>query len=424
MKKLMIFISLAFCIAINPGCNNYQDVEIKTVAEHSTEITIEKARAELELLLDDINEIKSTKADEERIVSDSYTIYDTNDSTRATEYKKAMMHVFNFQDDKGFALMSASEESPSLYAFVGKGHLNQGDIIQNPGLGIFLEYLRLTIDGKEPEEPNIPYYGEYKVYGNWENIFYNKDGYCKVEWSQDYPHNALCPVKDNQHCLTGCTATAMAQFMSIFKHPSSHNGYSFNWDEMTAYTKARACSPDGRNQIARLMEQLGTKKNLNVRYGLEGSSAKIEDVPRTFNNFGYSNKGKVIDYNTKRVVEELQNGHSVLACGMSFKKDHKILGFTIYSTYSGGHTWICHGLLERRRVIYTYKNNECINTTMESQWYPLCNWGWNGSDNGFFLSGVFDSNAPYSPDSTDTDNTRGTEGYFQYHVKAVVGIRK
>lgn len=47
-----------------------------------------------------------------------------------------------------------------------------------------------------------------------------------------------------------------------------------------------------------------------------------------------------------------------------------------------------------------------------------------GSDNGFFLRGVFDSNAPYSPDSTDTDNTRGTEGYFQYHVKAVVGIRK
>lgn len=51
------------------------------------------------------------------------------------------------------------------------------------------------------------------------------------------------------------------------------------------------------------MQQLGLSDNLDVQYEViaegNGSSANTADVPQTLINFGYSNGGTLIDYNTK-----------------------------------------------------------------------------------------------------------------------------
>ena len=63
---------------------------------------------------------------------------------------------------------------------------------------------------------------------------------------------------------------------------------------------------------------------------------------------------------------------------------------------------------------------------MKSVWYPLCNWGWGGFHNGYYLSNAFDSNSePEYPTSTkNAETTNGTSGNYQYNTTVVIGIRK
>lgn len=111
--------------------------------------------------------------------------------------------------------------------------------------------------------------------------------------------------------------------------------------------------------------------------------------------------------------------------GYSFKKT--ILGVSV--SYSGGHEWLAHGLLERRREVKKYKMNSLVSTNYESQWYLLCNWGWGRHFyNGYYLSSVFNAKAgPTYPEDAESSRATTLEGEahnYQFNVNAITGIRK
>ncbi len=64
--------------------------------------------------------------------------------------------------------------------------------------------------------------------------------------------------------------------------------------------------------------------------------------------------------------------------------------------------------------------------TIESEWYPLCNWGWDGYYDGYYLSGVFDTtkDIPYSSDTKSEQAKEGEEGNYQFEINVVTGIRR
>ena len=84
---------------------------------------------------------------------------------------------------------------------------------------------------------------------------------------------------------------------------------------MIAKPTATSCTADAQNQIARLMEQLGSSQNLSANYGLNATGAPMHRIPRTLENFGYSNGGSYLPYDTTAVVNELSTGHPVLVEG-------------------------------------------------------------------------------------------------------------
>ena len=68
-----------------------------------------------------------------------------------------------------------------------------------------------------------------------------------------------------------------------------------------------------------------------------------------------------------------------------------------------------------------------LSTSYESEWYILCNYGWNGEDNGYYLSKVFDANNGYVyPSNTRAteDLGNGTKYNYQYKLRAITNIRK
>lgn len=136
--------------------------------------------------------------------------------------------------------MSGDKRIPSLIALVESGSFTENDSIEIPGVEIFFANLATLPDKpiRDDFEPWAPLVKEYNIYGEWENIVYKPFGYCPVKWGQGEIYNRHCPIINNKRAPTGNVATAVAQLMATYKHPSGYRETIFNWDEMVECKKS------------------------------------------------------------------------------------------------------------------------------------------------------------------------------------------
>lgn len=420
----------------------------KTTLEVSHKVSIDDAEKHLIEILDDLNTraLRSGADAPQRKIVSRYSTGRTS-SMRTSEGEEPYVHIFNFEGNNGYAIMSSDDRVSPLLALTFNGSLTPNVAVENPGMIVFLanmeEHYKREVEAQNELIEKFKALGLQIEFGPWKTWGYGMiGGSCKVQWGQDFPYNMYCPTKNGTKTITGCVATAVAQLMSVYEYPKSYQGYSFDWSEMNKHINNNRPYPAAYSQIARLMQQLGSKNNLNMDYGLAsdgGSGANPKNIPRTLKNFGFSNGGKLRSYDTGTVVGDLQYGHHVLIGGFEYRTLHKdkFLGITIrkHYTYSNGHRWLAHGLLERKRTMYIYdKNHSLISKTSQSLWYPLCNFGWDGDGDGYYLSGAFDESSGPAYDwegpflrsitNSETGLSEGTPSNFQYNVTAVTGIRK
>ncbi len=129
-------------------------------------------------------------------------------------------------------------------------------------------------------------------------------------WHQGCGFNANCPEDESaddycDHCLVGCTATAMAQIMKYWNYPGRGNGYygyysdygieyanfgntTYYWAEMPQYSS--------NEFVAELGYHCGV--SVDMDYGPEGSGAYDEDARDAYvEYFGY-NPSAELEYRT------------------------------------------------------------------------------------------------------------------------------
>ncbi len=72
------------------------------------------------------------------------------------------------------------------------------------------------------------------------------------------------------------------------------------------------------------------------------------------------------------------------------------------------------------------KDGTLIDKGEESQWYVLCNWGWYGLADGYYLSNAFNvAEGAVFPENELGANSETVNGLnFQYKVQMIKGIRK
>ena len=434
MKKIKkFFLTISFVLPF-VSCSmeiSEQDIyHVRDAAEQPYLVTMDEARTSLESILSSLSSASTKGGDTfgQRKIVEGYSTQ-LHVTVKSDGEPEPYAYVFNFADSAGFAIMSSDSRVPPLLALVPEGTMSEDSVVTDPGMAIFLERLQDYIPPRyDPtagyNDDCIP--AEDKVKDRTETvesrIYYGGD--CKVKWHQGEPYNNLCPIIGTDHAVTGCVATAVGQLMSLYEYPAAYNGYVFDWFYIN--DAERPDDDIDKEQVARLMEQLGLSHNLDMDYGLIESGADPKNIPRTLRNFGYSNGGELEDYNTESVVSELKNGYPVLIGGKSFKTEHKFLGITVWSEYSDGHRWLAHGLLELKYTIKTFKDNVHVGTSCESYYYPLCNFGWGGISDGYYLSGVFDARTEVGPEyEWDGPSSKSGEKYnYQYNITAVTGIRK
>ena len=202
-----------------------------------------------------------------------------------------------------------------------------------------------------------------------------------IKFGQGDPFRGKTPIRNNQHCLAGCVAVAMAQIMTYYRHPEvchgsifyktetlnitvslDLEGYRIDWDNilpnyLNGYSSAQA------EAVADLLYACGATTRMD--YNLDGSGTNAEyvgDALVTF--FGYSSDVESLaraDYTDTQWYEILQ---------AELKAGRPILMRSMQPS-GAGHAYVMDGY-------YVQKGYEK---------YPYFhfNWGWEGKDDGWFL---------------------------------------
>lgn len=399
MKTCLKFITLTCMLFCMVSCANddlltpNDETQSDSSMTNPHEVTVEEARAKLLSLLTDLDGFGSRSSGRHlRNIESSFTASLSRQMSRSDDTLSIDIHIFNFANDEGYAMMSGDDRLPSLLAITDRGSINDGDVIDNPGVGIFLEGLGPNFNDVDTVIIDDPNFGKYETYGNEYTIVYSEGGTCPVQWNQGTPYNYFCPKIDDRNAPTGCVATAVAQLMARYQYPESYEGYEFNWEDMTANKHYYIINTPGAVDVAHLMAALGEKKNLNMDYGKSESGAPSVNILRTLYNFNYSSCGQYKPYNQSDVLNDLKYGYPVLLAGTKYIFIYQLVDgrFVPKINKKEAHQWLAHGLIERRQEVFVHrKDGTLINRYLRSFWYLLCNWGWGGKDDGYYLSGAF-----------------------------------
>lgn len=339
-------------------------------------------------------------------------------STRSDE--EPVFYVFNYEDNQGFAIMAATPRLPQVLAISDKGNL---DLLNLPENGVRL-FAKGLIDYSDwIEERDTGAVSDGVVYTKkFHRTNVKTTPLCRVKWHQNYPYNQYTPIVNGANALVGCGGVAVAQAMSVYGQPTNFQGYNFDWQAMTEEDP----SDDAVRQIARFMEVIGREGIGDFLYNLSGGTGSyIENLINVLDLCGYSaeypeywiqkddgsSSGYSKDYKEIDIFGELLAGRPVIVNGQT------------ENGFSGiRHFWLLHGYMQIEWLEEQRVNNATGVQVLSSKHtfndYVLCNWGWGGMYDGYYLNGVFDlASEDYIPDDQGIPMS-GSDNYS--HTLAVI----
>lgn len=312
-------------------------------------------------------------------------------------------YVFPNANSKGFTIVSGDDRLPEIVGYSSQGSYDENNLPE--GFISFMKayqnlYNRVNLGDAEA----LKNLAEIKAWRNKKNASAASTSAVapllgNIEWDQTSPYNNMCPRYDSVHvAATGCVATAMAQVMAYYKYPKQlkadipgyvnrWNGIPmeiltitreegvYDWDNMLPkYNKEANATQQQKDAVAKLMYHCGAAVQMN--YGPE--SAASVSASKLAKYFGYD-ADLMMDLNRStfsldkwmQIIDtELAAGRPVLYGGQAS---------------DGGHQFICDG-----------KDGEGL--------YHI-NWGWSGSQNGYFDLSLL------NPEKGGTGSGSSTEGY-------------
>lgn len=314
-----------------------------------------------------------------------------------------LLYVVNFEDNQGYAIVSARRDVEGLLAVTESGTYDPLHKSENEGLNMFMDLASGYEFG-----PLIP------IPGPEPTVVYHYCGpYITVRWGQRWPEGYFC-----LNGKSGCTITAMAQILSYFAYPTGIDltypdadltYQALDWNSIKKHvygTSAINCdnhinsicsaSNDSHMTLARLCRQLG--KLAHTYYDNQGNPSNWgsytydDDARDALVELGYIVNDS-LTYSGQEIRHDLNNHHLILMCG----------GDSINNGNNNeyiDHSWVIDGYCHKEILMPMGIDGELIQT--EQYYYNHINWGWNGLDNGYFLDGVWDVSQYESLDSLST----------------------
>ena len=387
MKKIILTIGICFIIA---ACSNQEMVEDSM--DDNTENTCFKKRSFEEALA---------------IAEHSMTLLESPNSTRASSSRKislkdtkafkydmktrsgqtvndTLIYVFNFEDSEGFALVSASKAADGLLAVTESGYCNPDSISGIAGFDQFVDLAKQYVLNS-PKNGLLPIDTCVSIREEIEYTYSYVGPYVTVRWGQTNPEGECCP-----NGVAGCVNTASAQIMTYFEYPDSIqltydgapvNYQLLNWTQMKNHNTGHVIKPcnnaSAHQAIARLHRQLGKINHSNYDSGATGTNGMF--IRYALNGLGYNVSG-ICEYESS-IVRSLLNSHHVL--------------LMYNNSGANGHAWVFDGYLTENAHSYLMQQIGDGPWVIVEDWgvtttyYNHFNWGWYGTNNGYFNQNVY-----------------------------------
>jgi hypothetical protein len=291
-----------------------------------------------------------------------------------------LMFILNDTLNNNFTIVAADERVWPIIGYSLEGRYNEKD--QPPAFVEWLENMKKRIEYIKLN--NIQ--PESSVSQQWDNlsspnfksaeVLTEVTPLLKTTWNQGCYFNALCPADGSgpcSHVQTGCVATSMAQIMKYWSYPTTgtgirtytHSAYGNLTADFGSTTYQWSQMPEniaGQNDaIATLMFHCGV--SVNMDYGPAASNAD-DPIHAFINYFNYSSEAELVLMNSYTASEWA----ALLKAELDLKHPVWYRG----NSSDAGHAWVCDG----------YQNPD----------YFHFNWGWGGSQDGYFYLGSMNYN--------------------------------
>jgi len=401
--KSKTLIALAFFALLTSCTNEYEDFNLKQESEHpmKKDARLAEALTRAENLMSRIE--GGTRSSARLIESVEYI--GGNQLTRGSN-ADSLYYLINYSNNKGFAVLGATDENEGVYAISPNGHLEMEDTVDNPGLAMFFANLPLNL-------PTRPGFVIDSTINNKPIIVVDEDlstqlkpvlSECVRKWHQRYPFNIECNTNGTNYAA-GCAPLAVAMIMTYYEWPSSYKSISYDWN---AIKSAKWPSEIIDAKIPNLIKEIGAPENLNTSYGSSengGSGTNVEKTyKRTFEHFGYKKPANFQDFTVGGLGDFLsKNKKPVLMYGVR--------------TGSLGHIWLIDG------YYYDWHRSSKVLGEYYGEGYLFhAVWGWGGSSNGYFkISNGFKPMTDYNGSDDDNSYTDQEYNSIQYYNLRFMG---
>jgi streptopain len=308
------------------------------------------------------------------------------------EDNEPAFYVINL-DPEGWVIVSANKLAPPILAHSKSGlfNLNENSDLP-PGLVIWMNDTKRHIQTlrNNPEavvdennqkswDGSAPPDGDDEIIISGGTVYEQSGPLLLTKWGQGQGFNEgttllNCYGEDtpnNGYCWAGCVATAAAQVMKKWEHPTY-----YNWEDMPT-------NSSGSYATASLMRDIGDK--VGMRYSCTSSSAKTSKLENALkNDFNYSNNIDYVSANSSQLTLQLGYGNPVIMRGDDGG--------------NSGHAWVCDGY--KRTLIITIHNPGTMfeyETSVISGLEYHMNWGWKGAYDTWYYYFDLTPDAPYDP---------------------------
>ena len=307
------------------------------------------------------------------------------------------LYVCNFDNDKGYVILSGDDRTVPVLAYSDKGSLDVDHMPEN--MKWWLQYYEEAI------EQVVEYQLTNKMpAGRPTDVI---KPLIKTRWDQTWPFNEMCPSIGNVKCPTGCVATAMAQVLNYHRCPVDStnaidayttNSYkvqmprleptTFDWDNMLN-VYGRNATKEQRDAVAKLMLYCGQVVQMDYTPASSGANTDYLGylLPHYFNipntAHSISRYGYTIEQWDSILINELKHNRPVLYTGFTMAME--------------GHAFVCDGY--------------------DGKGFYHINWGWGGNGDDYFRISVLDASANGTGGSS-------TSLRFSLMQSAVVGITR
>ena len=396
MKKLLILAAIATILF---SCSQEEPLQKENALENFDSSKLRTKEEVINIAQDFANEHQRGRSGARYV--DKSKVF-TLDSHKSRSNSEPLMYVVEYEDNKGYAIVSAPKNVEPILAVIDEGNYQESINSGNPGFKFFMdaaeEYVSTMSIGPidpNPDGPNDPKpLAEYRV--EIDTIGHVVREPKLINRDQHYPEGALC-----SNSISGCFATATFMICETFEEPKTiklsydnNKIVNLNWTEIH---KARSFNKDSKqfgprifpieeNEnykcIAQLCREIGNISNAN--YDLPDVTLTNPTIYRATLKKILPGKtiGSLQNYDYDDIVKTLVSGGLVLCNGDSEESQY-------------GHAWVAEGCENLITTMSTYYREQgkitwkLLKTEQAQKRLVYFNWGSSGVSNGYYAGEVF-----------------------------------